>query len=179
MGNKTIKRRRLSTELTKQCQEVFQLMDKDNGGSIDKEEAINHWSSSFGKISAKEFFEAVDENKDGKVELSEFIHFWEVVKGAGHPEEEITEELERIRKGESWVGFEDLPKNYMNRAEDGEESSKVNRRSISKSREEEMAACSDSEVSNRERPLEEKKRPDDLETFERSSAAVLQSLNHL
>ena len=147
MGNKTVKRKHLTAELTQKCKEVFRLMDKDDGGTIDKEEAINHWSSSFGKISAKEFFDAVDENKDGQIELTEFIRFWEVVKGAGHSEEEISEELDRIRKGESWIGFEDLPKDYMNRAEDGEESSKVHkRRSFSKQREKEIA-FSDSEES--------------------------------
>ena len=64
--------------------------------------------------------------------MTEFIHFWEVVKGSGHSEKEIEEELERIRKGDSWIGFEDLPKNYMNRAEDDEESSHIKRRSESR-----------------------------------------------
>jgi len=32
-----------------------------------------------------------------------------IVKGAGHNEEEINEELERIKNGESWVGFDNLP----------------------------------------------------------------------
>ena len=32
-----------------------------------------------------------------------------IVKGAGHDEEEINEELERIKNGESWVGFDNLP----------------------------------------------------------------------
>ena len=51
-------------------------------------------------------------NKDGKIELAEFLTFWEVVKGAGHSEEEIGEEIDRIKNGESWVGFNDLPKLY-------------------------------------------------------------------
>ena len=99
-------------------------MDKDLSGAINKDEAIKHFGSSFGKISAKEFFNAVDENHDGQIEFHEFIRFWEVVKGAGHDEEEISAELENIRKGESWVGFDDIPKLYRNRAEDGEESAK-------------------------------------------------------
>ena len=56
------------------------------------------------------------------MEFHEFTHFWEVVKGAGHPESEITEELESIKKGEGWVGFDDIPKPFRNTAEDGEES---------------------------------------------------------
>ena len=37
------------------------------------------------------------------------MDFWKIVKGAGHGEDEIEEELTRIKNGESWVGFDDLP----------------------------------------------------------------------
>ena len=84
-------------------------MDKDGGGSIDKDEAVELWGGSFGEVSAKEFFNQVDENGDGEIELHEFISFWEVVKGSGHTEGEIIEELEALQKGEDWVGFNDLP----------------------------------------------------------------------
>ena len=124
MGNKTVKRKHLTTELTQKCREIFDVMDIDKGGTISKEEAIRHWGSSFGKISAKEFFNAVDENHDGKIEFIEFTRFWEVVKGSGHSEKEIFQELESLKKRESWVGFTDLPKIYSNSAEDGEESAK-------------------------------------------------------
>ena len=93
-------------------------MDKDNGGTIDKEEAVAHFSKSFGKISAEEFFASVDENGDGEIEYKEFINFWQIVKASGHTDEEIEEELDRISKGESWAGFNDLPKRYMNNAID-------------------------------------------------------------
>lgn len=63
-------------------------------------------------MSAKEFFNAVDVNNDGEIEFVEFKTFWEVVKGSGHDEAEIYEELEAIEKGESWRGFQDLPKKY-------------------------------------------------------------------
>jgi len=36
-----------------------------------------------------------------------------IVKGAGHSDEEIIEELERIKNGEAWIGFEDLPPQLM------------------------------------------------------------------
>ena len=51
-------------------------MDKDHGGTIDKEEAVAHFSKSFGKISAEEFFASVDENGDGEIEWKEFLNFW-------------------------------------------------------------------------------------------------------
>ena len=37
-----------------------------------------------------------------------------IVKGSGHKEEEIKEELERIKAGEAWVGFDNLP-THMNK----------------------------------------------------------------
>ena len=80
---------------------------------IDKQEAVKHWKGGFAKISAMEFFNQVDVNHDGMIEFNEFLTFWGVVKGCGHSEEEILEELERIKNGESWVGFENLPKQYQ------------------------------------------------------------------
>ena len=93
-------------------QEVFNNFDVDGSNEIDKEEAIKHWKGKFGQLSAREFFNTVDVNHDGKISLEEFVQFWKVVKGAGHSEEEINEELENIKNGESWVGFNDLPKKY-------------------------------------------------------------------
>ena len=34
------------------------------------------------------------------------MRFWKIVKGSGHTEEEIIEELNNIRNGEVWVGFD-------------------------------------------------------------------------
>ena len=88
--------------------EVFRLLDVDDSKSIDKKEAEKHWKGAFGKISAMEFFSAVDENDDGEVTLDEFIHFWETVKKNGNSEENIMEELENLKNGENWVGFENM-----------------------------------------------------------------------
>jgi len=91
---------------------VFRSFDTDDSKAIDRAEAIAHFTKGFAKLSANEFFNSVDINKDGEVELHEFIYFWEVVKGCGHTEEEIAEELERIKNGESWVGFDKLPAQF-------------------------------------------------------------------
>lgn len=46
--------------------EVFSIFDKDGSKTIDKDEAVKHWSKFFfGKISAIEFFNTVDYNHDG------------------------------------------------------------------------------------------------------------------
>lgn len=51
-------------------------------------------------------------NHDGTITFQEFQDFWLAVKLAGHSEEEIMQELESIKNGESWVGFNDLPKKF-------------------------------------------------------------------
>lgn len=102
----------LTAETLAKVHEVFGIFDVDQSHNIDKEEALNHWKNAFGKISAREFFNTVDVNNDGMISIDEFVTFWKVVKGSGHTEEEINEELENIKNGESWCGFNDLPKKY-------------------------------------------------------------------
>ena len=98
-------------------EKVFGIFDVDGSQAIDKNEAVNHWKGAFGKISAKEFFDTVDVNNDGEISLEEFKTFWKVVKGAGHSEEEIMEELVNIENGESWCGFDNLPRQYQQKHE--------------------------------------------------------------
>lgn len=73
--------------------DVFKIFDKDGSKTIDKDEAVKHWSKNFGKISANEFFNTVDYNHDGQIQYDEFLDFWKIVKGSGHSEEEIQEEV--------------------------------------------------------------------------------------
>lgn len=74
--------------------DVFKIFDKDGNKTIDRSEAQKHWSQvRFGKISANEFFNTVDFNNDGEITEEEFIEFWQIVKGSGHTEEEIREEV--------------------------------------------------------------------------------------
>ena len=73
--------------------EVFRIFDKDNSKTIEKDEAIKHWSKNFGRISANEFFNTVDYNHDGQIQYEEFMDFWMIVKGTGHSEDEIRDEV--------------------------------------------------------------------------------------
>jgi len=95
---------------------VFAVFDVDGSKEIDKQEAVKHWQTKFGKLSAMEFFNQVDINKDGNITLDEFVGFWTVVKQSGHTEEAILEELENIKNGESWAGFSNLPEAYQRKA---------------------------------------------------------------
>ena len=87
----------LTPELKQIVAEVFQIFDKDGSKTIDRAEAQKHWAQvRFGKVSANEFFNTVDFNNDGQVAFDEFVEFWEIVKGSGHTEEEIKEEVSHI-----------------------------------------------------------------------------------
>ena len=88
------------------------MFDVDGSSEIDKQEAVKHWKTKFGKLSAMEFFNQVDVNKDGTITFEEFLNFWVVVKESGHSEADIIEELENIKNGESWAGFNNLPEKY-------------------------------------------------------------------
>ena len=88
--------------------ETFKIFDKDGSKEIDPNEAIKHWESNFGKLSAKEFFKSVDFDGDGNITQDEFLRYWRIVKGAGNSEEDIQTELENINKGELWTGFDNV-----------------------------------------------------------------------
>lgn len=57
----------MSHETEKKVQEVFGIFDEDGSKVIDKKEALNHWHTAFGKLSATELFNVVDLNNDGKI----------------------------------------------------------------------------------------------------------------
>ena len=86
-------------------EETFKVFDVDGSKEIDKEEALNHWKSKFAKLSAQEFFNQVDADNNGTIEFDEFMRFWEIAKAYGVTEEEIEEELQNIKDGETWAGF--------------------------------------------------------------------------
>ena len=102
----------MSDQTVKNIEETFRCFDLNDDHEINKEEAVKHWQGNFGKLSAIEFFNSVDANHDNKISYDEFLAFWKVVKGSGHSEEEINEELDRLKKKESWIGFNDLPIQY-------------------------------------------------------------------
>jgi len=46
----------LSEDVLNEVMKTFKIFDVDDSKEIDREEALKHWKSSFGKLSAKEFF---------------------------------------------------------------------------------------------------------------------------
>mmetsp|Transcript_32321 Transcript_32321/g.47531 ORF Transcript_32321/g.47531 Transcript_32321/m.47531 type:complete len:134 (-) Transcript_32321:282-683(-) len=109
---------KLTAALHEKAEEVFRIFDADGSLAISKTESLEHWKGAFAKLSAKEFFNTVDVNNDGSITMDEWMKFWEIVKASGHDEEEIEEELENIKNGESWCGFDNLPRQYQPKVKD-------------------------------------------------------------
>ena len=57
MGNTKAK---LSPELEKRVRDIFEKIDADHSGTIDKEETLKYWKSNFAKLNTNEQFNAVD-----------------------------------------------------------------------------------------------------------------------
>ncbi len=67
---------------------------------------MKFWSSNFAKINSTVLFDQVDTNGDGEIQYNEWIDFWRIVYDSGYSEDEISDELENIINGGSWVKFE-------------------------------------------------------------------------
>jgi Ca2+-binding EF-hand superfamily protein len=109
MGSCVSTRSKISPELMKIIEEVFNEMDTDKNKCIDVNETLKFWSKNYPKISTRAMFNAVDTDKNNKIDMKEWKNFWFKVKGTGLSDEEIQRELISIRNKESWPGFKDIP----------------------------------------------------------------------
>lgn len=82
------------------------MIDVDGSKTIDKEETLKFWSSSFARLNTNELFSQVDKNNDGTIQLEEWIEFWTTVYTSGYTEEEMIFELDNLINKGSWVKFE-------------------------------------------------------------------------
>ena len=71
---------------------------------------FNDRKSNFAKLNTEELFKTVDADNNGTISEDEWLEFWNHVKKSGHTEDEISEELESIETGSSWVKFESVKK---------------------------------------------------------------------
>lgn len=85
----------------------FDKMDEDKDGTVTKVEAVKFWGKNFAKVNAKSMFNEVDENGDESITWDEFLAFWKNVVGSGYDEDDLTEEVEMMLEGGSWVDFDD------------------------------------------------------------------------
>ena len=96
----------LPPKLFEKVDQLFKLIDIDDSKTIDRDETLKFWSSNFAKINSTVLFDQVDTNGDGEIQYNEWIDFWRIVYDSGYSEEEISDELENIINGGSWVKFE-------------------------------------------------------------------------
>ena len=96
----------LPPKLFEKVDQLFKLIDIDDSKTIDREETLKFWSSNFAKINSTVLFDQVDTNGDGEIQYNEWIDFWRIEYDSGYSEEEISNELENIINGGSWVKFE-------------------------------------------------------------------------
>ena len=52
-------------------------------------------------------FNRIDTDGNNLIDLKEWLEFWGKVKQSGYSEEEIIVELENMKEGEEWNGFQD------------------------------------------------------------------------
>jgi len=97
----------LDPKLEEMLKSFFSKMDIDGDGSVTKEEAVKFWGKNFAKVNATAMFNEVDEDGNGSVSWDEFIEFWKNVVGSGYSVEDLTEEVEMMLEGGSWVDFND------------------------------------------------------------------------
>ena len=87
--------------------EFFAKLDRDNDGSVEKDEAIAFWGKNFAKINANSMFNEVDADGNNSISWDEFYAFWKNVVGSGYSEDDLLEEVEMMIEGGSWVDFDD------------------------------------------------------------------------
>lgn len=85
---------------------LFSMIDVDGSKTIDREETLKFWSTSFAKLNTNELFSQVDRNGDGTIQLEEWVEFWTIVYTSGYTEDEMNFELDNLINKGSWVKFE-------------------------------------------------------------------------
>jgi len=86
---------------------MFEKMDTDKNGSIDRAEAIKFWGKNFAKVNANAMFNEVDVDKDGSLTLAEWKEFWQNVLKHDYTADEVCEEIDSMMDGGSWVDWND------------------------------------------------------------------------
>jgi len=82
-------------------------MDSNGDGKVVKEEAVAFWGKNFAKVNANSMFNEVDEDGNLEITWDEFIGFWQNVAASGYDLSEISEEVDMMLEGGSWVDFDD------------------------------------------------------------------------
>jgi len=82
--------------------DLFQKLDENKDGNVDREEAEKFWKGKYPKVNANMMFGQTDEDIGGTISHDEFQKYWLAVANAGYPQKEIVEEIEEIISGSAW-----------------------------------------------------------------------------
>ena len=115
MGNKTNKGKKEShgmpEDLKNKALELFNKIDTDRSGAIDREETLKFWGKNFAKVNTQELFQSVDKDNSGTIEQPEWLEFWHNVYLSGQSKDDIIAEviflkqIDIILEGGSWVKY--------------------------------------------------------------------------
>ena len=97
----------LTKALEQRLREFFDKIDADGNGQISRAEAEKFWGKNYAKLNARSMFNEVDEDHNGSISWAEFLEFWQNVAASGYSEDELTDEVDMMMEGGSWVDFND------------------------------------------------------------------------
>ena len=70
--------------------QIFQMVDADNNGVIDKDEVLSLFKNANGRGSgALKYFQSMDMDNSGQINMEEYTQFWRQVIHSGVPEKAV------------------------------------------------------------------------------------------
>lgn len=96
----------MSPELFAKVETLFDKMDVNHDGTVDRDEAAHHFKR-FSEVSAKAMFNEVDDDGNNFITKQEFLDFWSQVKRSGYSEEDLNYEIDELLRGNVWVDYAD------------------------------------------------------------------------
>lgn len=87
------------------AERIFEQIDQNNSGKIDRYETFKYLSGSFSNLNSEELFSEIDRNNSGKITRQEWFGFWTAVYNSGHTELEIENMLNNIEQNGSFIKY--------------------------------------------------------------------------
>lgn len=94
----TVPAKELSDELKTNLEEIFNMIDTDGDGTLDRNEILVCFEKANGRTSkALKYFTSMDENRDGNIKKAEYMAFWESLANRV-TEDQIKVELQTLEE---------------------------------------------------------------------------------